>query len=326
MYLNPSGLREVLFAIMSVEAALPSYTWCCAGSVLTLIVPALEGCDLDCPYCFIAQRGEASVETQLSPEDYARFIREVAVAETLSAVSIQGYEPLLTGSFAYTRAILSTCQWLNIPASLVTNGTNLAHWVNELAVLAPGRVSVSLDAAEAEAHDRQRRKAGAFASAVNGLRKAATDLPASTELVVTSVLVPKRRAQLDDMPKLLKEIGVKRWVVTALQKVGEDRPGGPVGERGKILADLRILRDYAEAAGIDFKVDDEFDGLENANGRDEDEFVKNRIRRLVNPDGVYRLVPDGRCSKGVDILKPLTDQTPRWDPNTEDAATFLGQL
>ena len=185
---------------------------------------------------------------------------------------------------------------------------------------------MSLDAAEAEAHDRQRRKAGAFASTVDGLRKAVDGLPAATELVVTSVLIPKRRAQLDAMPKLLQEIGVKRWVVTALLKVQKDRPGGPVGEREKILADLRILRDHAEAAGIDFKVDDEFDGLGSPSGRNEDEFEKNRIRRLVNPDGVYRLVPDGRCSKGADILKPLTDQTPRWDPKTQDAAAFLATL
>ena len=179
-------------------------------------------------------------------------------------------------------------------------------------MLAPGRISVSLDAAEAEAHDRQRRKAGAFASTVDGLRRAAAGLTEETELVVTSVLIPKRRAQLDAMPELLQEIGVKRWVVTALQKVGKDRPGGPVGDRQKILADLRILRDHAEAAGIDFKVDDEFDGL--ASGGKPDEFEKNRIRRLVNPDGVYRLVPDGRCSKGADILKPLVGQNPPLGP------------
>ena len=95
------------------------------------------------------------------------------------------------------------------------------------------------------------------------------------------------------------------------------------GEREKILADLRVLRDHAEAAGIDFKVDDEFDGLAAAS---EDEFEKNRIRRLANPDGVYRLVPDGRCSKGADILKPLTDQTPRWDRKTMDAGAFLATL
>ena len=253
-----------------------------------------------------------------------RFHPRRNATENVAAICIQGYEPLLPDSFPYTRAILSTGQWLNIPTSLVTNGTHLAQWVDELAVLAPGRISVSLDAAEADAHDRQRRKAGAFASTVEGLRRAAAGLTEETELVVTSVLIPKRRAQLDAMPELLQEIGVKRWVVTALQKVGKDRPGGPVGDRQKTLADLRILRDHAEAAGIDFKVDDEFDGL--ASGGKPDEFEQNRIRRLVNPDGVYRLVPDGRCSKGADILKPLSDKTPRWDPKTQDAAAFLATL
>ena len=243
---------------------------------------------------------------------------------SIANLCIQGYEPLLSDSFPYTRAILSAGQWLSIPTSLVTNGTHLAQWVDELAVLAPGRISVSLDAAEADAHDRQRRKAGAFASTVEGLRRAAAGLTEETELVVTSVLIPKRRAQLDAMPEFLRQIGIRRWVVTALQKVQKNRPGGPVGDRQKILADLRILRDQADAAGIDFKVDDEFDGL--ASGGKPDEFEKNRIRRLLNPDGVYRLVPDGRCSKGADILKPLTDQTPRWDPKTMDAAAFLATL
>ncbi|MEM8948730.1 MAG: radical SAM protein [Pseudomonadota bacterium] len=315
---------------MSVEAALPSYAWKCNGVILTFIVPAFEGCDLTCSYCFIRQRGEDNLVSSLKVSDFSCFIQQVIYSHQIASVCIQGYEPLLPDSFPYTRAILSTGQWLNIPTSLVTNGTHLAQWVDELAVLAPGRISVSLDAAEAEEHDRQRRKAGAFASTVKGLRRAATALPESTELVVTSVLMPKRRAQLDDMPALLRDIGIKRWVVTALQKVGKDRPGGPVGEREKILADLRILRDHAEAAGIDFKVDDEFNGLADASGGASggkpDEFEKNRIRRLVDPDGVYRLVPDGRCSKGADILKPLSDKTPRWDPKTQDAAAFLATL
>ncbi|MEZ5935331.1 MAG: radical SAM protein [Alphaproteobacteria bacterium] len=312
---------------MTVTVALPYNAWGKenVGLRLTFVVPAPTGCNLACAFCYIQQRGEADTNNLLQPNDYVSYINEIESKHgEVSNLCIQGYEPLLPDSFPYTRAILSTGQWLNIPTSLVTNGTHLAQWVDELAVLAPGRISVSLDAAEAEAHDRQRGKQGAFASTVEGLKKAVDSLPAATELVVTSVLIPKRRAQLDAMPELLKEIGVKRWVVTALQKVGKDRPGGPVGEREKILADLRILRDRAEAAGIDFKVDDEFDGL--ASGGSADDFEMNRIRRLQNPDGVYRLVPDGRCSKGADILKPLSDDTPRWDPKTQDAASFLASL
>ncbi|MGI9503923.1 MAG: radical SAM protein, partial [Geminicoccaceae bacterium] len=129
---------------MSVESALPSYTWHRDGTIVTFIIPASNGCDLDCPFCFIRQRGEVSLDIELAPADHARFIREVMATETIAAVCVQGYEPLLPDSFPYTRAILSTGQWLNIPTSLVTNGTHLAQWVDELAVLAPGRVSVSL--------------------------------------------------------------------------------------------------------------------------------------------------------------------------------------
>lgn len=128
---------------------------------------------------------------------------------------------------------------------------------------------------------------GVFASTVEGVRKAVIGLAEETELVVTPVLIPKRRAQLNAMPELLNDIGVKRWIVTAFQKVEKYRPGGA---RENILAD--------------------------------DEFEKDRIRRLQNPDGVYRFIPDGRCSKGADILKPLTDQTPRWNPKTMDAANL----
>jgi len=185
---------------------------------------------------------------------------------------------------------------------------------------------VGLDAAKAKSHHRQRRNRCAFASTVEGLRKAVDKLPKVTNLLVTSVLIPKHRAQLDAMPELLREIGIKRWVVTAFQKVGKDRLVGPAGKREKILAGLRVLHDHAEAAGVDFKVDDEFDGLSSPSEHDENEFEKNRIRRLVNPNSVCRLVPDGRCSKGADILKPLTDQTPRWNPKTQDAAVFLATL
>ncbi len=307
---------------MTVQAALPSGVWSQTGSILTFTVPASSGCDLACPFCFISQRGEASAPIGLSVDDYVCFIRDAAKKDGIAAICVQGYEPLLPESFPYTQAILSTGEWLGIPASLVTNGTHLAQRVDELRVLAPGRISVSLDAAEPEVHDRQRRKTGAFASTVDGLQKAVAGLSDETELVVTSVLIPKRRAQLDAMPALLQEIGIKRWIVTALQKVGETRPGGPVDKRERILSDLRILERQAKEAGIEFAVDDEFDGLEGG------EVLPQtlRVRRLLEPEAVYRLVPDGRCSKGSDILKLLTEATPRWDPRTMHAGEFLQSL
>jgi hypothetical protein len=159
-----------------------------------------------------------------------------------------------------------------------------------------------------------------FLAALQGLEAAVAGLTDATELTVTSVLVPKRRAQLEAMPALLRRIGVRRWVVTALVKLPDDCLGGPVGGRDGILEDLGVLAGLAADAGIEFAVDDEFDSLGGVCGPNQDQ---SRIRRLIQPEGVFRLVPDGRCSKGSSILWPLTDDTPRWDPQAMDAGAFL---
>ena len=306
---NIKGARISRHRAVGYETS-PSYVWDDRDGLLTFIIPAFGAAQID-------------KSDTLWAGDFGRLVRQVISSRPVEGVCIQGYEPLLPDTFPYTRVIMATCKWLGMPVSFVTNGIHLAQWIDELAILVPARILVSLDAAEADAHDRQRGKQGAFDQAVEGLRLAAAGLASETELVVTSVLLPRRRAQLDAMPELLRKVGVKGWVVTALQKVGENRP---VGEREKNLADLRILRSHAEAAGIDFKVDDEFAWLDSPNGQTEDGFERNRIRRLISPDGVYRLVPDGRSSKGADILKPLTDRTPRWDPRTMSAAEFLASL
>ena len=97
---------------MGVEAALPSSIRKAFGSLLTFIVPAPNGCNLACPFCYIRQRREDEAVRNLTPDDYGRFIREVAERQSIAAVCIQGYEPLLDASFAYTRSILATGRWL----------------------------------------------------------------------------------------------------------------------------------------------------------------------------------------------------------------------
>jgi hypothetical protein len=303
---------------MTVQTALPARGWHEAGAILTFIVPAPNGCDLACPFCYIRQRGEDLAEAALTPADYARFIREVAAARPVAALCVQGYEPLLPAAFAHTRAILATGRLLRLPASLVTNGTHLAERVEALRVLAPARLAVSLDAATADAHDRQRGRAGAFAAIVRGLEAAAAGPDGATELGVTSVLLPKRRAQLDGLPALLAAIGVRRWAVTALQRVGR---AGPVGARGSILAELDRLRAAAARAGIAFAVDDEFAGLAGAAPP-----AALRLNRLARPEGVFRLAPDGRCARGAELLGRLAADAPRWRPGVLDAGAFLAGL
>jgi len=75
-----------------------------SSSILTLIVPAPNGCNLSCPFCYIQQRKENAKSIDISPKDYVRFISD---ADNVSFICIQGYEPLLPDSFAYTQEILA---------------------------------------------------------------------------------------------------------------------------------------------------------------------------------------------------------------------------
>jgi len=310
---------------MSNVAALPdSISHSSCGTVLSFVVPAPDGCNLKCAFCFIDQRAEQTAFGSLGSYDYPRFVQEVRRAEQIDALCIQGHEPLLPASKPYTSAILDIGQRLEIPVSIVTNGTYLASAIDDLTMLRPARISVSIDADNAEAHDRQRRKRGAFDLTISGLKKAIRYLPVSTELAVVSVLMPKRRDQLIKIPMLLHDIGIKRWVVTALQKVGKDVSGGPVAQRRQICQDLVVLKRHADAYDIDFSVDDEFGTLTEADvNLDVVDINALRIRRLVMPGGIFRLMPDGRCSMGIDILKEVDDTAPIWLPGAMPANDFL---
>jgi MoaA/NifB/PqqE/SkfB family radical SAM enzyme len=291
------------------------------------VVPAPNGCDLACPFCYIKQRREEAMSTVMSAKDYVAFVEKVAAVEALAAICIQGYEPLLPDSFAYTREILAAGQRLGIPTSLVTNGTHLRQHVPALSKLRPARIAVSLDSAEAAVHDRARGKVGALDDALAGLRYAVSVPVLKKALVVTSVLMPKKRERLMGMPALLAELGIGRWVVNALVKVGRGgKLGGPAGERGAILDDLLALRVEAGRHGIDMVVDDEFGRLsDDDRARALMDIQALRIKRLVRPEGVYRLTPSGHCSKGADILKPIHDGTPVWRP-TMDVGEFLASM
>jgi MoaA/NifB/PqqE/SkfB family radical SAM enzyme len=295
------------------------------GAVLTFVVPAPNGCDLACPHCYIKLRHEDATATDLTPADYARFIEEVAAAQPVAALCIQGYEPLLPESFAYTRRILETGRRLGIRASLVSNGTHLAERAFDLAGLAPAKLAVSLESADPAVHDQSRGLIGAFERTIAGIERALTFPQLRDRLAVASILFPKKCHRLMGMPALLRRLGVKRWVITLLQRVGKgEEIGGPVGDRRRMYQDILALQAEAEAHGIDLVLDDEADRLRQTNGGAViAELAAVRIRRLAQAGGVVRLLPTGQCSMGTEILTEVTDKTPRWVPSKINAGAFI---
>ena len=312
---------------MTYVAALPNHLpKTIEDTILTVIVPAPNGCNLNCPFCYIDKRNEAARSLDLAPSDYVAFIEQMSAGAGVGAICLQGYEPLLPESFAYTRAILGVGQRLSVPTSLVTNGTYLERWVDELTALKPAKIAVSIDSSDPLIHDKARGKIGAFEDAMRGLRLAAASATLRPVLTLASILMPQKHERLMGMPAVAAELGIEHWVVTVLSDVGKDEIGGPVGDRSRTFADLLILKREAERCGIDFVVDDEFGTLSDDDAeRDVVDINALRIRRLAEPSGTFRLLPTGQCSMGLDILKEVGPHTPVWSPN-ENAHDFVDRM
>jgi MoaA/NifB/PqqE/SkfB family radical SAM enzyme len=297
-----------------------------AGRFLTFVVPAVNGCNLNCRYCVVRQRREIA-NADLRPDDFARFVREAAEREPIVAVAIQGYEPLLPESLPYTQAILAAGRFLGLPTSLVTNGVTLADAMDLLATLSPNKIAISIDAAEADVHDRLRGASGAWAATIAGIERAVGALRPRTKLVVSSVLMPSARHYLDAMPPLLRGMGIDRWIINPLLRIGRDRAGGPVGDLARLFRDLLILQEAADNAGIRLTVDDEFNHL----GHDAACILQPalraiQVRTLPLEIEIFRLTPSGQCSVRDDILRRITPDAPRWRPEAIHAGDFLDML
>ncbi len=129
------------------------------------------------------------------------------------------------------------------------------------------------------------------------------------------------------MPALLREIGVDRWIINPLLRVGESQSGGPVADRTSLFRDLLILHQTARREGIRLTVDDEFGHLNHdALCVSEPSLRALHVRTLPQNVEIFRLTPSGQCSVGDDILRQVTPDTPRWQPGAMHAGDFLEKI
>lgn len=298
---------------------LGEYEW-----AVTFVVPAPNGCNLNCPFCVVRARREASPDSHcLDAIHYIAFLREASRRFHVGVASIQGYEPLLPESWPYTCAILREGKALGLTTALITNGTHLAQYVDELVRLDVDGVTVSLDSADPSLHDATRRTPGAFDRTVTGLR-AISSSSLRKRTMVTSVLQPGKGHYLQNMPRLLQELGVSRWVVNPLYKVGGPH-GGLIGQPEETIAKMVQLQILARKQGIEMLVDDEFSKLAKQ-PRKVVNIEELKFRFLRRLDKVLRLSPNGSCSSGAEILDRVSDSMPHWDPRQESAEGFLDRF
>ena len=247
---------------MGVIVALPKNVALAPDEVaVTLVVPAPNGCNLNCSFCFIRARNEAAnSDAVLQGEDYVRFVESMVARRNVALVSLPGYEPLLPESWPTSKLILEKAQDLGVRTALVTNGTHLAGRIDELVALGIGGITVSLDADQPVPHDLTRRTVGAFALTMEGIKRAAAS-ELRDKLIVASVLQRHRASYVAGMPRLLAGLGLRYWVVTPVYKVGFDADHATVEPPADVVRELIVLHREALDQGISMLVDDEFEAL-----------------------------------------------------------------
>ena len=284
--------------------------------ILTFLAPA-ERCNQHCPHCYLTELVHEPVHVfDLLPADYGTYVQHFAEANIpIRAVSGQGYEVTLPQSWPYLEAAFEAARAQSVPRSFVTNGMLLAKWIDQISAIEPEGIVVSLDGADAGTNDRFRGLDGAFDATLGNLRKFLSALPAYRgRLAIASTLLGERSFRsLQRMPKLLRELGLRRWQVSYAFEVPDDRCQ-PVERLDTLVSWSRQLRYLAQEAGIEFDFTDEFHHLQKADRGDLP------VRRLYHSDALYRLDPMGNIHSGEQLLRVFDPACARpWDPATENA-------
>ncbi len=128
----------------------------------------VDSCNLTCAHCWIAPRTVNGPQTGIPLEPLKRAVAE-AVPLGLQRIKLTGGEPLL---YEDLQSLLDFARQRNLYVSLETNGTLLSQVAVQMLVDAGVvHVSVSLDAADPELHDRLRGARGCFELTRKGVER-----------------------------------------------------------------------------------------------------------------------------------------------------------
>ncbi len=186
-------------------------------------------CNLSCAHCRRVEDDEAA-DTDLSTSQAMGLIDQLAQLGSaqpfMPVLVFSGGEPLCRDDLfelvAHARSLSVTC-------ALATNGTlvdaAVAQRIKDSGI---ARVSVSLDGAAAQTHDKLRQQAGSFEKAIQGI----SCLREADVLFQINVTLTKNNAhQLNDIYELAKSLGAVAVHIFMLVPVG----------CGQILAETDML-------------------------------------------------------------------------------------
>jgi len=193
-----------------------------------------ERCNLRCRHCWVAPAPPGAGTEKLV--DFAVLTEAVIRAKELGlgTVKLTGGEPFLRGDIV---ALLRFLQREDLIVYIESNGTmidaDMARVIGECGVR---QVSISLDAARADQHDRLRGSPGAHALAVEALRLL------GAEGVVRQVIMSlyeENVAEIEPLAALCDDLGAPSLKINPIMPTGR---GKMVFQRGENLAIEELIR------------------------------------------------------------------------------------
>ncbi|MDD5458033.1 MAG: radical SAM protein [Phycisphaerae bacterium] len=186
-------------------------------------------CNLKCSHCRRIESDEAAF-TDISTEQAGRLIYDLAELgrgqHTMPVLVFSGGEPLCRADLF---ELVDLARNVGLVPALATNGTMVDSACADLiAQSGIARVSVSIDGATAEVHDRLRQLPGAFQRAIDGIKNLhEKKIPFQINITLT-----KHNAhQLNDVYNIAKSLGAVAVHVFMLVPVG----------CGQVLAETDML-------------------------------------------------------------------------------------
>jgi AdoMet-dependent heme synthase len=175
-----------------------------------------RSCNLNCLHCrAAAERGP--YQGELATEECFRFIDEVA-AFSKPVLILTGGEPLLREDI-FEIASYGTHKGLRVV--MAVNGTLLsAEKARAAKQSGIQRVSISLDGAAAEAHDRFRGVTGAFAGAMEGISYLKE---AGLAFQINTTVTKRNLGEIEDILQLASEVGAAAHHIFLLVPTGRGR-------------------------------------------------------------------------------------------------------
>jgi radical SAM protein with 4Fe4S-binding SPASM domain len=171
-------------------------------------------CNLECAHCRRLEVGHEMSTRDLTTDEGKRLIDQLAVCGRPLLI-LSGGEPLIRPDIFDLAAYAAE---KGLPCALATNGTLIDRaTAGKIAAAGVRRVSVSLDGADAETHDRFRRIAGSFERALAGIAHVRA---AGVPVQINMTLARHNARQLEALFALAEQVGAVALHVFVLVPVG----------------------------------------------------------------------------------------------------------